>query len=391
MNWEREIGIEKYLSEGRCKGYIKEYPEDFVVEEEGPLGKAELKILKGEKAEKEPRGGGEYLHVVLEKRDWDLNDLIREIARRLKIGRDRISFAGTKDKYALTAQWISLWRVKWSELSSLSIKDAAFHSPIYRKRKLRRGDLFGNWFQVRIRGCTPGEVPELFLNYFGHQRFGSYRFVSHLIGKELLRENYEGALWTYLTHTSPWEPEETRAARERLKKERDLRAALEYFPARLRKEGALIQRYLETGDPRRAMFSLPKNLISLFLHAYQSFLFNKMLSRRVDEEVPDLGETGIVPGYLSRFSEGLQGKVEREVLDEEGVDLSLFKRWKRFGTQGDRRKLIERVRNLSQRGSTLSFFLEKGTYATSYLREILKPESPVGFVFSRRKVSERRE
>ncbi len=387
MSWERELGMEEYLTDLECSGRIKELPEDFVVEEEGPLGRARVVELFGGRGEKEPRGGGEYLYVVLEKRDWDLNDVLKRVARGLHVSRDRISFAGTKDKYAVTAQWISLWRVKWDEVRNLKIKDVAFHTPIYGRKKLRRGDLLGNWFKVRVRGCEVEEVPPQFINYFGHQRFGSYRFVSHLVGKYLLVEDYEAAVRTYLTVSSPWEPEETREARRRLTEDFNPTEALSYFPKRLRKERAILSALATGKDYRRALFTLPKNLIALFIHAYQSYLFNRIASALVREEILE-GET-IVPGYLTRFSEGRKGEVEREVVQEEGVDLSTFRRWKKFGTQGDRRKIVETAREVTLKNNVISFFLPKGTYATSFLRELLKPSSPVGFVFSARKVRER--
>ena len=379
--------MEAFLTNIKCPGRIKDEPEDFIVEEEGPLGKASVIELLGGKARKKPEGGGEYLYVVLEKRDWDLNDILKVIARRLHISRDRISFAGTKDKYAVTAQWISLWKVKWVDLNALKVRDVAFHSPVYGRKKLRRGDLYGNWFRVRIRGCEVKEVPEAFINYFGHQRFGSYRFVSHKIGKYLLKEDYESAVKTYVTETSPWEPKETREARQRLAEHFDPKEALTYFPKRLRKERTILSALARGKDYKRALLSLPKNLIALFLHAYQSYIFNRIASALVREGILD-GNT-IVPGYLSTFSTGKKGIIEREILQEEGVNLSLFRRWKKFGVQGDRRNILEKPRNLQSKSNLLSFFLPKGTYATSFLREIIKPSSPVGFVFSAKKIKEK--
>ncbi len=377
MEWEREIGIERYLYREECRGYTRREPEDFVVEEEGPLGKASIRILNNQKAPMKPEGEGEYLYVVMEKRDWDTNDIIRKIARELHISRSRISFAGTKDKFALTAQWISLWKVKWGDIRSLNIKDVAFHTPIYMRRKLRRGQLKGNWFRVRIYGCNLEWVPEKFLNYFGHQRFGSYRFVSHRVGKYILLEDFEEAVRVYLTATSPWEPPETQEARRRLEKEWNIKEALRYFPHNLRKERSILSELSKGKDFKSALLSLPPNLISLFIHAYQSYIFNKALS--ISNE-----DTLIVPGYKV-FPSG----VEKELLDEDGITKEHFKRWKRFSTYGEERNTIEYPKHLRVEGNTVSFFLPAGTYATSYLRELLKPQSPIGFIISPEKVQQR--
>jgi len=386
LGWEEEIGIEGYLFEEHGWGTIKDRPEDFIVEEEGVHGRARVILLMGRRVRDVSEGSGEFLHVVMEKRDWDTHDVVVRLARLLGISLRDIGFAGTKDKYALTGQWISLRGVKWRELKDVALKDVAFHTPIYGERKIKRGMLKGNWFRVRVRGKVPEELSTVFPNFFGHQRFGSYRFVSHIVGKHLLLGDFEGAFMAYLTRTSPWEPPETREARRRLAEEGNFKEALEYFPKGLRKERSLIKAYLRTGSFKRAILSLPNTLISLFLHAYQSFLFNKILSSRLREEVPSLGERGIVPGYKSVFSPGRQGEIEKEILNEEGIELEDFRPWKRFSTRGDVRPLLARVHGLEVKGNVLSFFLERGTYATSFLREILRPDSPVGFVFSRRKL-----
>lgn len=389
-DWEREIGIFWYLTDfPGSGGRIKERPEDFIVEEESILGRAKVSVLLGRKARRKPEGDGEHLWAVLEKRDWDTMDVLRKLARTLGISIRRISFAGTKDKRAITAQWISLQGVRWRVLSALSIRDVAFHSPVYMRKKIRLGDLYGNWFRVRIRGArTPLSLPSEFPNYFGHQRFGSYRFVSHLVGKRLLQGDFEGAVWEYLTRTSPWEPEETRRARETLRKEGDYREALQYFPRRLRLERRILSMLASGKSEESAVRSLHRRTVSLFIHAYQAYLFNLILSRRMEHEIsPSSGDvlyegvpTGLVPGFRSELARGLQGEIEREVLEEEGVDLSAFRRWKKFGAEGGRRKLLERAREVKVSGNVFSFFLPKNTYATSLLREIMKPEGPEGFL-----------
>ncbi len=392
-DWEREIGIEQYFTDREpCGGRIKEEPEDFVVEEEGPLGVARVLLLRGEKAPHRPEGSGEFLWVVLEKRDWDTIDALRRIARALHVSVKRISFAGTKDKRALTAQWISLRGVRWKNLEELHLKDIAFHTPVYMRKRLRLGDLRGNHFRVRVRGARCLWIPSRFPNFFGHQRFGSYRFVSHVVGKKLLEGDYEGAVMEYLTRTSPWEGEETREARERLRRELDFKEALGYFPRRLRIERRLLSALASGKDYRSAILSLHRRTISLFIHAYQSYIFNRILSRRLEHgldpfpgDVLVLGvPTALVPGFRSELASGLQGEIEREILDEEGVDLGAFRAWKKFGAEGGRRRIYEVPGSPHVSGEWLSFFLPKGTYATALLREVIKPRTPLGFIIPAR-------
>jgi len=391
--WEKEVGIFWYLTDSEGSGgKIKTVPEDFIVEEEGPLGRARVLLLRGEKAPQSPQGSGDYLWFVLEKRDWDTMDVIYKLAKVLNIPPREIRFAGTKDKVALTAQWVCIRGVRWSTLRDVNIQDIAIHTPVYMPKRLRMGELYGNWFTVRIRGAHSIHPSERFINYFGHQRFGSYRFVSHIVGARLLEGDYEGAVWAYLTQTSDFEPPESREARERLRKEGDFAEALKYFPKRLRMERRLL-RFLASGKTAKsAILSLHPRTISLFIHAYQSYLFNIIVSRRLGISVKkedgdicvDDVPTAMVPGYNVRPAEGVQGEVEKEVLEEAGVSLEAFRRWKKFGAIGYRRKIFETVRELCVSGNVLSFYLPKNTYATAFLREIIKPISPFGFIIPER-------
>ncbi|HID09311.1 TPA: tRNA pseudouridine(13) synthase TruD, partial [Candidatus Micrarchaeota archaeon] len=88
------------------------------------------------------------------------------------------------------------------------------------------------------------------------------------------------------------------------------------------------------------------------------------------------------PGFRSRLAGGVQGEIEREVLEEEGVDVSAFRRFKRYSAEGGRRKILETARDLRVSRDVVSFYLPKGAYATALLRGIMKPERPEGFVFT---------
>jgi tRNA pseudouridine13 synthase len=323
--WERAIGLEYYITDAPgVGGRIREVPEDFIVEEEGELGRARVLLLAGKKAPRTPEGEGNVLWMVMEKRDWDTMDVIYMLSRALGISRKHISFAGTKDKRALTAQWISIANVRWKDIESIRVRDVAFHTPIYRRKRIRLGDLRGNWFRVRVRGAKgPLFLPDVFPNYFGHQRFGSYRFVTHIVGKYLVLGDFCSAVWAYLTKTSLYEPEETRKARDRLAEEQDPKEALEYFPKRLRMEKRLLRALASGKDCKGALLGLHRRTISLFIHAYQAYLFNRILSRRLEHGVePVEGDvlldgvpTALVPGFRAEPAGGLQGEIEREILE----------------------------------------------------------------------------
>jgi len=382
-----------YLSDTQgVGGRIKERPEDFIVEEINELGEASVLLLRGQNAPMDPEGSGEFLWVVLEKRDWATVDAVNRISRVLKIPVKYVGFAGTKDKRAVTGQWISLRGVKWKDLRKLDLKDMAFHTPVYMKGRLRLGHLDANKFTIRIRGAS-GKIPHVtwFPNYFAHQRFGSYRFVSHIVGRHIIRGEWEDAVRTYLTYASPYEPPETVAARKQLQKEwGDWKEALRYFPRRLRPERTILLALARGKSYESAIRSLHPRMFSLFIHAYQSYLFNVITSYRLEQGVrKENGDillrgipTAMIPGYRSSFASGVQGEIERSVLEDEGVDLTAFRPFKRFGADGGRRKILEKAQGYVVRRDTVSFVLEKGSYATALLREIMKPKDPEGFVFT---------
>jgi len=174
----------------------------------------------------------------------------------------------------------------------------------------------------------------------------------------------------------------------------DWKDALCYFPRRLRPERVILSALARGKSYESALRSLHPRMFSLFIHAYQSYLFNVITSYRLEHGVrKENGDvllrgvpTAMIPGYRSRFASGVQGEIERSVLEDEGVDLSAFRPFKRFGADGGRRKIIEKAQGYTVRGDIVSFVLGKGSYATALLREIMKPERPDGFVFTLPKV-----
>ena len=229
---ERFIGIETYKS--KCPGIggkIKRYPRDFIVEEITPEGKILDNKFKFEDSE------GEYLYAILKKENWSTLRAVREISKKLGISRKRIGFAGTKDKRALTTQMISIRNV--SKDLKISIPNIEVLPIRYSSSPIKLGDLYGNRFTIKIRDIKldkeeikervdriRNELKAGFPNFFGIQRFGSVRPVTHLVGKEILKGNFRNAVLIYLTKTFERESEEAKRARNMLKEGKDFRNAL---------------------------------------------------------------------------------------------------------------------------------------------------------------------
>ncbi len=440
---ERELGIEVYASRSPgIGGRIRQFPEDFVVEEMLADGtKADVR-----KAEIEPPTGiGRYLVCLLVKRDWDTLLAIREVANQLGIGRERIQIAGIKDAKALTAQHITISRITPDLVSRVKIKDVALHPLYYSSRKLSSRLLLGNQFHISIRGIP--HAPDIIKdriekvqsellnvgglpNFFGHQRFGTIRPITHLVGKHLVKGYLEKAVLTFLAEPSPHEHPESREARQQLHDTGDFKEALNIFPRFLRYERLMLRHLAkQSGDFLGAFRRLPLKLRRLFVQAYQSFMFNKFLSQRIgrgislnkaqtgdyavkldSHRLPTASVTQVtaqslrsvqkaidenkmriaIPliGFKQKPSDGLQGEIEREILETENLTPKDFKvsSMPEISAPGGLRTVLTPVLNLSiedlsedqanpsKRALKLGFLLHRGSYATVLLREFMKPQ-----------------
>jgi tRNA pseudouridine synthase, TruD family len=414
------IGVKYYTTDSPgCGGKLRQHPEDFLVEE----------LWEERRYE-----GGRYLVVAVEKKNWDTHHLIRDLSRRLRISQKRFGWAGTKDKRAVTRQRMSIINLDEKELERVSLPGVKIKVLGRSNRSVALGDLSGNRFQVRIRDLEVGpkeairrldritaEVEGLggLPNYFGVQRFGEVRPVTHLVGEALVKGDPKEAVFIYLTMPFPGEPEATRVARSDLQETEDLTRALRDYPHHLRYERAILNHLVEhRGEYASSFDVLSTNLKRLFVHAYQSYLFNMVLSRRMErglpldravegdvvcylkEGIPNPSRTQHVDrnnldavnrlasrgrayvtlplfGYESQFAEDEPGRVERAVLDEEGMGLEGFRVAANpgLGSKGVRRpallKLDPQVQ-VVEGSALLGFTLPPGSYATVVLREYMK-------------------
>ena len=119
-------------------------------------------------------------------------------------------------------------------------------------------------------------------NFYGHQRFGTTRPITHLVGKAILKGDFQEAAMIFLAKPSPDEHPSSRQARTELQETRDFKLALEHFPKQLRYERSMLNYLAEKPDDFTGAFrTLPAKLQALFVQAYQSYLFNRFLSERV--------------------------------------------------------------------------------------------------------------
>ncbi len=349
---------------------IKREPEDFIVEEITTEGKI---LSINENYFFEEKSKGNELICVLIKKNWDTLLALKEISKRLHISRNRIGFAGTKDKRAITSQLISLSGVKKEEVEKIKIKDIQIKPLYYSNERISLGFLKGNYFKIKVYTSKKPKKERLIPNYFGVQRFGKQRPVTHLVGKEIIKGEPKKAVWTYLTETFETEKEEVKEARRRLAKEKDLKNALSYFPFYLKYERTLINHLIEyPGDYIGAIRVLPKTLKLMFVHAYQSYLFNKMLDYAIKNKIK-VSELPLV-GYSSDLNDW-----QKKILKEEGVEIGDFhiKFLPELSTEGFMRKAFVEIKDFkiteeTNESITIEFSLPKGVYATTIIDFLFK-------------------
>ncbi|ADC66219.1 tRNA pseudouridine synthase D TruD [Ferroglobus placidus DSM 10642] len=417
---EERVGIEEYITKTPgIGGRIKESAEDFYVEE----------IIDLEKFEEKE---GKNLLIKVRKKNWETLNFARVLSNVLGISQKRVGYSGTKDKNAVSVQYFMIYNADEriaEKLKSVKLKDAEIEVVCFTSKNLELGDLIGNFFRVRVSDAENGERVEKITeelkekgipNFFGIQRFGSLRLITHEVGKLIIQRKYEDAFWVYVAKPFEGEREEVRRIREILWNERDAKFGLRELPKYLRYERLLLQKLREGKSELEALLSLPKNLKLMFIHAYQSYLFNRLLSERIREygnlkeierddfvdfvnfrkgykvysedfsiltefnspRVSFLKERGYavlalpLPGYETKLI-GWSGEKLKEILEEEEIDLESFKsEYPEFSSKGSLRvaDIPFDFEKFFYSDGVFEFFLPKGCYATVFLREYMKSE-----------------
>jgi tRNA pseudouridine13 synthase len=382
-------------------GRIKAAPEDFLVEEI-PLY--------------EPSGDGQHIYAGLEKRGLSTHQAINSIARQLGVSTRGIGYAGLKDARAVTRQVISIDGVDPAQVEALDLPGVVILWVDRHRNKLKIGHLAGNRFTIRVRdvGHEAEAKASVVLdelvhrgvpNYFGEQRFG-VRGNTHLLGQAMLRGDANALAHEYLGNPQPGDPPRAQEAR-RAFDAGDYRAALAKWPASQREERRVLEATVRHGgDVQRGLGLLDKKLRRLFVSAYQSYLFNRLLAARIqtldrlelgdvafihssgaaflvkdpDVEQPradrfEISPSGPLYGTKVLLAEGRPGQEEQDLLAESGLTLDKFRLpgIKLKGARRPYRFSLTEVQIGWDGGLMLRFRLPPGSYATEVLREIMKP------------------
>ncbi len=379
--------------------------------------------------------GGKFTAVTIRLHNWETNRFVRQMSRKLGISSRRVRFAGVKDKRAVTTQLFTI-EAPEDSVSGLRMADVEVLSLQPTDRHIGLGDLVANAFDISVTdldvddGVARQRVKDIlaeaedeggFPNFYGPQRFGVSRPVSHLVGQDLVLGDVKMASMRYLTHVGPGESEEARETRLRFKEDGDARQALRDFPKNLGNERNMLEHLLHNPeDHKGAIRRLPFNLQLMFVHAFQGQAFNLIVSERMrrglpmdrplegdmlvavdergnprhDQGVPVTARnlakaerqvvrgralvSGLVPGTEAPMAGGEMGEIEASVMEKMGISPGDFRivDLTELTASGIRREVaITGVMprwTLEDGRATFSFRLQKGCYATCVLRELMK-------------------
>ncbi|XP_011869078.1 PREDICTED: pseudouridylate synthase 7 homolog [Vollenhovia emeryi] len=268
--------------------------------------------------------GGNYCHFLLHKVNMDTMSVVNQLATSLRIQPNNICYAGTKDRRAWTTQWMSLKKVDPRNIlrAGRSVRGAYVGNFKYAKDSLKLGMLRGNQFRIALRNvCETDEKIEQamtslrdngFINYYGLQRFGTVPTIpTHEIGKCLLQGKWREAIELILK-PRPENDKELAEARQVYAETKDARAAY----AKLKRidtiEARLLKGLQMSGEknPLGVLDSVPRNIRLMYIHAYQSFVWNHVVSRRMKQFGTD-----VVVGDLVYDKQNCKEIVSDEITD----------------------------------------------------------------------------
>jgi tRNA pseudouridine13 synthase len=357
---------------------LKEKFEDFYVEE----------VLHLDVKER-----GDYIYFTLDKTNWTTLKAIQFIADALYTNSKRFSFAGQKDRRGVTKQTVSAFRISERQLERVRLRDIKLTFLGYGDKPIGLGSLSGNKFRIVAKELEkPLEYNQVVVNYYDNQRFGGYRPNLHKIGKLTLQGKYEEAVKLFLLYPFPNETADYRKARRWMEKYWG-NWVPQKFPKHLIMEKKIIGHLQKNPtDFKGALKSLPRQLFTMITQSYQSYIFNESLARYLKSKYDSYKEVEYscgtfvfvdtfedidweLVGYESKL-EGDQKKFIEEVMREEDIWYETFNcEVPALASKGIQRKAMVEIKDLTlgdfkNNTQFVSFFLQKGSYATVVLKSL---------------------
>ncbi len=368
------IGV-TYLPETRTRGYIRLYPQDFIVEEVAKDGTLIALSKPPEFVGGEDR---RTLYVDLVKAGIAHLHAIHDLEKMLSLQSGQIGHAGIKDSAALTCQRLSMRGPSKEEVEALQHPNLFLRPVSYGSGALQPGDLDGNRFTITVR-TENGAFDEALLdklgtiggyNFYGPQRFG-FRMVSHRLGQKLFQGDVDGAIKMYLTKPGPFDVPLFREVRESLANVygdwKQMLKIAQFLPNSLRDEIRVLESLVREPHKTRAAIGAIKDQVKFWSAAYSSWVMNRHLSRLVEAggDLPDALPLPLAPGGIPQ---GYADLMERDgTVEYEGAIAQFPFLQTHTKTIPTRLRARMVAWEPIEQGVVLRFELGKGSYATSFL------------------------
>ncbi|MFA5059964.1 MAG: tRNA pseudouridine(13) synthase TruD [Candidatus Omnitrophota bacterium] len=381
---------------------IKSRPEDFIVEEVAPLPLTKK---------------GTHGVYLLTKKGWNTLDVLRDIAKKLRIHFENLSYGGKKDRHALTTQYIT---IAGARIGDFEEKNYILRFAGFMDRPMGPDLIAGNKFEITLRKLKTADIESAkqemavvgqfgFPNFFDDQRFGSFDLIQGFFAEKILKGHFNGALKIYLTaiHSDDKKEEKDRK-----------KFFIEHW-----KDWAVCKTCAKTEWEQKAfdflaqsksdflplLRQIPDEVLSLYISAYQSFIWNEVLRRvlAARKVSPLKAYKGIAGDYLffgelnadddKYFREliisGMSGKTKMpdsaceeiyaQILKEQGITHAMFNKLKLrqgYFKSTDRSAVIKPENlsfevgddelNHSAQKMILKFILPRGSYATMLVKRL---------------------
>jgi tRNA pseudouridine13 synthase len=391
---DSDIGILVYTTNySGSGGKIRQKYEDFIVSE--VLTQKTLSSISQEDG---------FAVYKLKKSGIDTNHALEYVFKKFGI---RLKALGLKDASAVTEQFVCCM-AKGESLENYSNGNIFLHKIGFIQKPFSAKDMIGNHFVIKVTGSkefSDFTEQEKILNFYGYQRFGSKRAVTHLIGKALVQKRFNDAVTLALSFTSEFDSQENTKIRKIMTSPSKYSEALQILPKGMDLERILLKEMINHSNPQKAFCALPLGIRRLYVDAYQSFLFNLILSKSFEfgedlkpqqgdvcydkdaklgkyEMDPNQNVTIPLVGY-SYFKKTRFDYHISKILADEGINPKDFyiKEMQEISNEGGFRAAKLLCTDFAIRNDTVSFTLQRGSFATIVMREIIKPSDPLASGF----------
>ncbi|KAG9490009.1 hypothetical protein GDO78_005754 [Eleutherodactylus coqui] len=367
------------------------------------------KALSNPRKHSWPKSRGSFCHFVMYKENKDTMDAINVLSKFLRVKPNIFSYMGTKDKRAITVQAIAVLK-----------------------------NITGTDEQVEQAMTSLRDIG--FINYYGMQRFGTTAVPTYQVGRAILQSDWNEMIDLILKPRPGAEKGYLVECREEWAKTKNPDAALQKLSVKRCVEGQLLRGLVKYGLKNivTAFGIIPRNNRLMYIHSYQSYVWNNMVSKRIEEYglkvVPgdlvlkgasaiEIDESNIhdytihdvvmpLPGFDVIYPKHKIAKAYEEMLAADKLDIKNMRhRVKDYSLAGAYRKILIRPQDVSwevvayddpkiplvrsdvekldgkplpvfntegkYRALKMEFSLPSSTYATMAIREVLKMDTSI--------------